>query len=462
MIRARFAPSPTGFLHLGNARTAIINYLFAKSQNGKFILRIEDTDKERSKKEFENELLRDLQWLGIEWDEFYRQSERYGIYKDFALGLLRENLAYRCFCTPEEIEKERSMALAKGVPYKYSGKCRALTPSMSESLAKEQKPFTIRFKTPPDLKISFIDAIKGRVEFSSDELDDFVILRSDMSPTYNFAVVVDDALMDITHVIRGEDHLSNTPKQILIYKALKFKEPTFAHLPVILGQDRSKLSKRHGAVSISAFREAGYPPEAVFNYLALLGFAIPEGQKEILSKEELINNFDLSKIGSSPAIFSYEKIKWLSGQYIRNYLPIERVCKDIKEFLNEEFDEEYLCKVISKIRDSFETYAEGVQKLRIFSLSEIELNGEITNELKPLSGLLQETIKLLEKEGFSKEGAKRAVKTLQQNLGIKQSEIWKALRLALTGERQGISMDIVFELLPERIIKLRLEGALRC
>lgn len=462
MVKTRFAPSPTGLLHLGNARTAIISYLFARSQNGSFVLRVEDTDKERSSKEFEKSVIKDLEWLGLEWDEFYRQSERYEIYEEFAQNLLKEGLAYRCFCTPEEIEKERSIASAKGVPYKYSGKCRALTRQMSQSLADEGKPFTIRFKTPSNLRLSFVDLIKGQVDFSSDDFDDFVILRSDMSPTYNFAVVIDDALMNISHVIRGEDHLSNTPKQLLIYKALKFKEPQFAHLPVILGQDRSKLSKRHGAVSISAFREAGYPPEAIFNYLALLGMSMSEGQKEILTKDELIKTFDLSRIGSSPAIFSYEKLKWLSGQYIRSYLPLERICNDIEKFLEYSFEKEYLCKILSKIRDSFDTYLEGANRLKTFAPTTISLDEEAISELKPLLGYLQELLNLLEKEGFSPEGAKRAVKTLQQCHGIKQSELWKALRLSLTGERQGISLDIIFELLPENLIRERLIGALRC
>ena len=239
MIVSRFAPSPTGYLHLGNARTAIFSYLFARHMGGKFILRVEDTDRERSTKEFEEMLLEDLKWLGLEWDEFYRQSERFEIYREYTQRLLDSGHAYPCFCTVEELEEERKKAEEKGVPYRYSGKCRALSKEEVEEFKRSGKPYTIRFKVPDGRVVVFEDLIKGHIAINVDDFGDFVIVRSDGTPTYNFVVVIDDALMGVTHVIRGEDHIPNTPKQILIYEALGFKVPAFAHLPVILGEDRS-------------------------------------------------------------------------------------------------------------------------------------------------------------------------------------------------------------------------------
>ncbi|MGC8852283.1 MAG: glutamate--tRNA ligase, partial [Hydrogenobacter sp.] len=241
MVITRFAPSPTGYLHLGNARTAIFSYLFARHHNGKFILRIEDTDLERSTKEFEETLIEDLLWLGLEWDEFYRQSERFDIYREYAQKLVELGHAYPCFCSPEELEEERQRALEKGVAYRYSGKCRFLSQEEVEHLKSIGKPYTIRFKVPYNQDIVFEDLIRGYISINTDDFGDFVIVRSDGTPTYNFVVVIDDALMGVTHVIRGEDHIPNTPKQILIYRALGFPLPQFAHLPVILGEDRSKL-----------------------------------------------------------------------------------------------------------------------------------------------------------------------------------------------------------------------------
>lgn len=298
MIVTRFAPSPTGYLHLGNARTAIFSYLFARHNKGKFILRVEDTDLERSTKEYEEMLIEDLKWLGLEWDEFYRQSDRFHIYREYAQKLVDLGYAYECFCSPEELELEREKAKQEGIPYRYSGKCRALTKEEVQAFKKEGRPYTIRFRVPDGETIVFQDLVKGHISINVDDFGDFVIVRSDGTPTYNFVVVVDDALMGVTHVVRGEDHIPNTPKQILIYRALGFEIPQFAHLPVILGEDRSKLSKRHGAVSVRNYREEGYLPQALFNYLCLLGWSPREEGKEIFSKEELIDVFDLKYVDS--------------------------------------------------------------------------------------------------------------------------------------------------------------------
>ena len=406
-VVTRFAPSPTGWLHLGNARTAIFNFLFAKHNNGKLILRIEDTDKERSKKQYEEALLEDLEWLGIKWDEGpYRQSERGAIYKKYIQELLNKGKAYLCFCSQEEIEREREKARKEGKPYRYSGKCRNLTPEQIKKYLEEGRPYVIRFKVPENKEVVFNDLIKGEVKFNTKDLGDFVIVRSDGSPVYNFVVVIDDALMGITHVIRGEDHLSNTPKQILIYEALGFKIPQFAHLPIILGEDRSKLSKRHGAVSVRQYRKEGYISQALFNYLTLLGW-YPKDGREILSLEELIKEFDIEDIHNAPAIFNKEKLYWMNGVYIREVLSLEELYHTLINYLKEyaeefpeeerkivrkilESEEEYLKKVIEKTRDSFFTLKEFPSRTKAFFTEEPPLTSEakefiekLTKEKKP-------------------------------------------------------------------------------
>ncbi|HQE81338.1 MAG TPA: glutamate--tRNA ligase, partial [Syntrophorhabdaceae bacterium] len=268
MIKTRFAPSPTGNLHIGGARTALFNYLFAKHNNGIFVLRIEDTDIERSKEEYTQDILEGLRWLGILWDEGpLFQRERMDIYREHAYRLLKEGLAYRCYCTPEVLEEKRKNALKEGKKPNYDRTCRDL------NMEYPDRPYVIRFKTPLEGQVSFNDIVRGKITFNCEELDDLVILRSDNTPTYNFTVVVDDALMGITHIIRGDDHINNTPRQILIYKALGYSIPEFAHVPLIHGKDRTRLSKRHGATSLLEYKNEGFLPEALMNYLARLGWA---------------------------------------------------------------------------------------------------------------------------------------------------------------------------------------------
>ncbi len=317
--RVRFAPSPTGMLHVGNARTALYNWLFARHNGGDFLLRVEDTDVERSEARYEVQLMEDLRWLGLDWDEGpeiggpygpYRQTERMDIYQRHTDQLLHEGKAYRCFCTPEELEQERQAAVREQRPQIYSGKCRTLR---REALGE---PFAVRLAVP-DTALRFHDIVRGDVEFASDAVGDFILVRSTGVPVYNYVVTIDDALMKITHVIRGDDHISNTPRQVAIYEAFGWSLPQFAHLSTILGSDRERLSKRHGATSVASFREIGILPQALANYLALLGWGAEGGTRETFTREELIAEFKLERVTPSPAVFDWDKLHWLNRHAIK-------------------------------------------------------------------------------------------------------------------------------------------------
>jgi glutamyl-tRNA synthetase len=315
-VRTRFAPSPTGYLHIGGARTALFNWLFSRHNNGIFILRIEDTDLKRSTPESIAAILDGMKWLGLDWDEgpFY-QSERFDTYTEHARRLLREGHAYRCWCTPAELEERRNAAQAAGRPPGYDRRCRDRTD-------EPEGPSAVRFKVPPSGETSFTDIVKGPITFDLNQIEDFVVLRSDGTPTYNLCVVVDDATMGINHVIRGDDHINNTPKQILLYGALGYLLPKFAHLPMILGSDRTRLSKRHGATSVTAYREGGYLPGALLNYLARLGWS--HGDQEVFTLDELVGKFTLEAVGKSSGVFNPEKLLWLNQHYIKESRPEER------------------------------------------------------------------------------------------------------------------------------------------
>jgi nondiscriminating glutamyl-tRNA synthetase len=323
--RVRFAPSPTGLLHVGNARTALYNWLFARHTGGDFLLRIEDTDVDRSEARHESQLMEDLRWLGLEWDEGpgvegphapYRQSERLAIYREHTERLLREGKAYRCFCTNEELEAERAQAAAEHRAQAYSGKCRAIGVERSAERAALGEPFAVRLRIP-DHALRFHDMVRGEVEFASEVVSDPILVRSSGMPVYNYVVTVDDALMEVTHVIRGDDHLSNTPKQVAVYEAFGWKTPEFAHLSTILGSDRERLSKRHGATSIASFREMGILPEALVNYLALLGWGAEGGTRETFTQDELMREFKLERVTASPAVFDWAKLHWLNRHYMK-------------------------------------------------------------------------------------------------------------------------------------------------
>ncbi len=323
-VRVRFAPSPTGFLHVGNVRTALFNWLFARYHKGAFLVRIEDTDAARSRPEYEAQLLRDLRWLGLEWDEGierggdcgpYRQTDRYALYREYARRLLDQGRAFRCFCSEEELESVRRQQLARGETPRYPGTCRALAPEEAEARHRSGAPSTVRLRVRPGT-VGFADLVFGRIEIEASQISDPILVRSDGSPTYNFSCVVDDMLMRISHVIRGEGHLSNTHRQILVYEALGAAVPRFAHLSTILGPDGQKLSKRHGATSVGEFRERGYLPEALANYLALLGWSPPGEGREILPLGEIAALFDLTRIQKNPAIFDNRKLDWMNRNYI--------------------------------------------------------------------------------------------------------------------------------------------------
>jgi nondiscriminating glutamyl-tRNA synthetase len=324
-MRVRFAPSPTGQLHVGNARTALFNWLLARGAGGTFILRIEDTDVERSTRESEAAIVRDLRWLGLDWDEGpdvggsrgpYRQSERLHLYQSYAKELLSDGKAYHCFCSTAQLAAERKDALAAGLPAVYSGTCRRLTVEQAlDRISAGERP-AIRFRVPQGREVIFTDAVRGEVRFHTDVIGDPVIVRADATPAYNFAVVVDDALMEVTHVVRGEDHISNTPRQILMYEAMGFAPPTFAHLALVMGPDHSPLSKRHGATSVAEFRSKGYLPEALCNYLALIGWS-PGGGDELLPIEELARRFSLEAVGHSAGVFDEEKLAWVNRHYLK-------------------------------------------------------------------------------------------------------------------------------------------------
>lgn len=327
-IRTRIAPSPTGYLHIGTARTALFNWFFAKHHGGEFIVRIEDTDLERSDPKYEKDIIDGLQWLGLESDEpIMRQSERIASYQKYLAQLLREGLAYYCFCEKDELEAQRQSMLAQGIAPKYSGKCRALSAEEVAQKLAAGESHIIRFKVP-EIKVSFKDLIRGDIEFDAALFGDIAIAKDVNVPLYNFAVVVDDAEMAISHVIRGEDHIANTPKQILIQKALGFAQPHYAHLPLILDSDRSKMSKRHSVTSVQEYRQDGYLPDAMVNFLAFLGWhpapkqSVGIGQvqeKEIMTREELIEEFDLDRVQKSGAVFNIEKLKWINAHYIRMF-----------------------------------------------------------------------------------------------------------------------------------------------
>jgi len=444
-VRVRFAPSPTGPLHIGSARTALFNWLFARNQAGKFILRIEDTDLERSKKEYENDILNSLKWLGLDWDEgpgigdfgHYRQSERLSIYERSLTRLLAENKAYWCFCTKEDLEIERQAMLSQGLAPKYSGKCGKITLKQAEDRLKSGEKAVIRFRVP-QTEVSFTDIIRGTIKFDTSLLGDIVIAKSLKEPLFNFAVVVDDAEMKISHIIRGEDHISNTPKQILIQKSLGFPQAKYAHMPLTLAADRSKLSKRYIETSLSKYRKAGYLPEAMVNFIAYLGWH-PKEEKDIMSKEELIKEFDLKRIQKAGAVFNPTKLDWLNSQYIRK-IPEQEAGERLKDFVPEDWSKNK--KLLIKVFN--------LEKERIKKLSELKEAGEFFFKLpdyKPellgwkemekervISNLkiLVDEIEKIDEKDFVLEKIENKIMPLTEALG--KGELLWPLRAALSGK----------------------------
>jgi nondiscriminating glutamyl-tRNA synthetase len=476
-IRLRFAPSPTGPLHIGGARSALFNFLLAQKLGGKLILRIEDTDQARSSRESEQNIGASLKWLGITWDEGpdvggeygpYRQMERLELYRKYTELLLAKGAAYYCYCTEEELEQERQKALSTGAPVKYSGKCSALSPEERKKLAAEGRKPVVRFRVPEQQEIVIDDLVRGRVVFNSAEIGDFVIVKSDGIPTYNYAVVIDDSLMKISHVIRAEEHLSNTPRQVLLYQALGFAMPHFAHISLILGKDHTKMSKRHGATSVVQYKEEGYLPEAVVNFLALLGWA-PEGEEEIFSLERLIAEFSLDRVAKNPAIFDMEKLRWINGIYIRESsleklvelaLPFLRKAGYVSENPSSE-EMKWVELVMTALQERLTTLKEVEEQVKIL------LGEEVTPENEEAAAVLREETaplvintfkeKLLALDEITPEAVKALLKSLTKELKLGGKLVYMPIRVALTGQMHGPDLYLIIALLGKDLVIRRSE-----
>lgn len=470
-VRVRFAPSPTGYLHIGNARTALFNYLFTCQQRGHFILRIEDTDATRSSQEFEKAILDDLKWLSINWDEGpdiggdfgpYRQSLCLADYQVSARQLLQKGKAYKCFCLPEGLEQMRKDLLARGQMPRYDGRCRNLSSEAVERFEREGQQPTLRFKVNSGT-IRFRDLIHGPLSFEGSNIGDFILLRSDGTPAYNFACVVDDARMKITHVIRGEDHLPNTPRQLLIYKSLGFTPPRFAHHPLILGADRAPLSKRHGGIAVSHYREKGYMAEALNNYLALLGWTRQKG-KEILSMEDLIKAFKLEKISKGAPIFDLMKLRWINRQHIRG-TSVESLSKLVVPFLPEKIapDEARLHRVIRTVRDNLQNLSQIREHVELFTDQPVAMDTGAVDTLKTPQAVevISEMRNLLSKcDMISEERCLHLLEKLCQKISIGGKELMMPLRAAITGKTHGPELVKILTLLDRKTILRRLDQAL--
>lgn len=465
-VRVRFAPSPTGNLHVGGARTALFNWLFARRNGGKFILRIEDTDRERSRPEYEEGILRDLQWLGLNWDEGpsiggpfgpYRQTERASLYRDHLKRLISTGAAYPCFCDQKALEAEREKAVAGGKGYRYSGRCRHLSAQEVEEKKKAKLPFTMRLKIPENTSTTFKDLIRGDVRVDHAELDDFILVRSGGEPTYNFVVAIDDASMRMTHVIRGEDHISNTPKQILLYQALGYEPPQFAHLPLILGDDRAPLSKRHGASSVSEFKRLGYLPDALVNYLALLGWSL-DGKTDIIPRADLIKNFSMERVNKSPAMFDYAKLQWMNGQYIRK-MDDEFIFQCCLEYLWDMggIDDDFmntsgtaLKRMLGLVKPNLKTINEVGDQILYF-LGDVHVYDPEGLKKHLHAGnlpILEESGQLIEGDlVFSAMELEDKFRAAATKAGHKFGEYVHPLRLAITGRTSSPSLFEVIEIL---------------
>lgn len=480
-IRVRYAPSPTGHLHIGNARTALFNYLYARNRGGKFIIRIEDTDKKRNIEGGEQSQLKYLQWLGIDWDESvdvggeygpYRQSERNHIYEQYNQELMEKELAYRCYCTEEELEAEREEQAARNETPHYSGKCRHLTQEQREQFEKEGRQPSLRFKVPAGKIIAFEDMVKGEVSFESDGMGDFVIVKKDGTPTYNYAVVLDDHLMKISHVLRGDDHISNTPKQLVIYEAFGWEPPVFGHMTLIVNESRKKLSKRDESIIqfIEQYEELGYLPEALFNFITLLGWS-PSGEEEIFSKDEFIEIFDPARLSKSPALFDQQKLAWMNNQYMKK-ADLDRVVElalphlikagKVSEGRTEE-ENNWVRSLISLYHDKMSFGAEIVDMSDLFFRDEVNYDEEakevLAGEQVPevLRAFLAEIDQL---EEFKADSIKAAVKAVQKATGHKGQKLFMPVRAAATGQTHGPDLMLAMELIGKEKVSERVQKLL--
>ncbi len=478
MTRVRFAPSPTGYLHIGGARTALFNYLFARHTGGKFILRIEDTDKERSTQEFLDEILGALRWMGLHWDEgpgksaddsLYFQAKRLPVYHKFAEKLLSEGKAYKCFCTKEELDASRKKAEAAKTAFKYDGKCRNLTPDDVKKNEAAGMPHTVRLKVEQAGETIINDMVRGEVRVQNATLDDMIILRADKNPIYNFVVVVDDAEMGITHVIRGEDHLSNTPRQMHIYRALGFNMPQFAHIPLILGPDRAKLSKRHGEVSVLKYRENGYLPDALFNYLALLGWA-PEGTEDVLSRGQITEKFTLERVHKAGAMFDNVKLQHFNGLYIRK-MKVEDLAGLCLPYLkadglvNDSTSREYINKIVGLQQEKMRTLKE-VSELSVYFFKDdypVTADAQKTwdKNAADRGKVLEIFKKIIGEAGVDKAKVEERLRRDAEEAGIKPKVYMHVIRVALTGSTMGPGLFDISEALGKEKTLARINKGLR-
>ncbi len=477
-VRVRIAPSPSGNLHIGTARTALFNYLFAKKNNGKYILRIEDTDLDRSSQAYIDNIYDSLKALGLNWDEGpdvggpygpYQQSERFDIYPKYAQKLIDEGYAYECFCTQEELDAEKEESIKNKRPHKYSGKCKHLTEEQKEKLRAEGRKPSIRFHVPEG-ETSYDDMVKGHLHFDNSLIGDFVIMKSNGTPTYNFAVVIDDMEMKISHIIRGEDHISNTAKQIMIYNALGAEIPKFGHLGMILAPDRSKLSKRHGATAVSEFVEKGYLTEALVNFVALLGWSPSDGH-EIKTLDEIAADFRINEVSSSNSIFEYDKLNWMNGQYIKK-MDLAKLTQLVKPYLScydlSEYNEKQLERIVEVTREPITVLSELTNDTKYFFGKEVEiepdvqekiLNGEVAKKVLPY--VIENELDKWDFEDEEKLHEQLAdLRTyFKEQHGIKPKETMWAIRAAVTGRTHGADMVATLVLLGKDRVVYRIKKA---
>ena len=476
-VRVRIAPSPSGNLHIGTARTALFNYLFAKKNNGKYVLRIEDTDLDRSSQAYIDNIYDSLKALGLNWDEGpdvggpygpYQQSDRFDIYPKYAQKLIDMGYAYECFCTQEELDAEKEESIKNKKPHKYSGKCRHLSEEEKEKLRAEGRKPSIRFHVPEG-ETSYDDMVKGHLHFDNSLIGDFVIMKSNGTPTYNFAVVIDDMEMKISHIIRGEDHISNTAKQIMIYNALGAEVPKFGHLGMILAPDRSKLSKRHGATAVSEFVEKGYLTEALVNFVALLGWSPSDGQ-EIKTLDEIAADFRIAEVSSSNSIFEYDKLNWMNGQYIKK-MDLAKLTELVKPYLScydlSEYTEEQLQRIVEVTREPITILSELTNDTKYFFGKDVEIEPEVQE--KVLDGEVAKKVlpyvieNELDKWAFDDEEKLHEqladLRTYFKEQGIKPKETMWAIRAAVTGRTHGADMVATLVLLGKDKVVHRIKAA---
>ncbi len=462
-MRLRLAPSPPGQLHVGNARTALFNWLLARGQGGTFILRIEDTDLERSSRESERAILEDLRWMGLDWTEGidvggdrgpYRQTERLHIYRAHAVELLAKGSAYQCFCTADQLEQDRQAALAAGRPPKYAGRCRDISRDQARRRIENGEKAVIRFRVPEARRdVVFTDLVRGEVRFSTDVIGDPVLVRSDGVPAYNYAVVIDDALMEITHVIRGEDHISNTPRQLLLYEAFGWTPPAFAHVSLVMGPDHSPLSKRHGATSVAEFRARGFLPEALTNYLALIGWSPGEDQ-ELLPIDELAARFRVEDVGHSAGVFDVEKLAWVNRHYLKAAAPARLARLAVPYLQGAGWVSEPTADALSYLETVVPVAAASVDRLEQiparlaflfdYNASRALEQPSILQEAKEAAAVIEVLARELDTSPplLDRDTFRALAKKVQQASGAKGKGLFHPIRLALTGEAEGIELDL--------------------